>query len=51
MAIARTLVRGGLLALALTSAAVTAKAVCRVLRTFIARFPHEDLTIAFPPRL
>jgi hypothetical protein len=33
MAIARILLRGGLLTLALTSAAVTANAVCRILRT------------------
>jgi hypothetical protein len=33
MAIARMLVRGGLLTLALTSAAVIANAVCRILRT------------------
>jgi hypothetical protein len=32
MVIARMLVRGGLLALALTSAAVTANVVCRILR-------------------
>ena len=32
MAIARMLLRGGLLTLALTSAAMTANAVCRILR-------------------